>query len=376
MKILFVGLDRQVFVQGSEAHTRIQSYTSLAEEVHLIVFTKHSMGFETTQPAPNIFLHPTNSRSKVAYVLDAIRMGRALKGITLVSAQDPFECALAAIPVARTLGARLQIQMHIDAFSPYFKTESPLNRVRRLMARYTLPRADCIRVVSERIKESVLTQRLSLRTKPVVLPVYVDTRRFEHAQRSDVLRTKYPKFETIVLMAGRLVAQKDISTALRAFALVVHELPASGLIIVGEGPDQSQLEALRDSLGLEDTVHFEPWQTDILPYLMSADIFLMTSTHEGYQRALGEAAAAGVPVVTTETGPVGSVYRDQDSVLACAVGDDACIARGLIVLARDPVRRDALAARAREVARDAIATDPASYLAQYRTTLVQCAANA
>jgi len=372
MKLLFVGIDRQLFEEGTEAYTRMQAYGRIFDEVHSVVMTKRSMGFETTKLADNVMVHATNSISKFQYVRDAIRLGSSIPGIDMVSSQDPFECAFAAISIAGKLGTRLQIQMHINPFSPYFQRETLLNRLRPAMARHTLPHADCIRPVSERIKTSVLDQKLTLKCEPQVLPVYVDVSRYETEEPTESVRENYPQFETTVLMAGRIHPQKDIPCALRAFKKVVSQEPKTGLVIVGEGPLEDAMKKRVVDMGLSDNVVFEGWKTDMLSYMKTCDIFLMTSTHEGYQRALGEAAAAGVPVVTTDTGPVGSVYIDRDSVLACDVGDDACIARGLLELVRDRDMRTKLVERAREVGRTSIAPSYDVYLELYKQSLEGC----
>jgi len=369
MKILFIGTDRQFFTEGTEARRRMESYTGLADELHVIVFAKKKLGFKQSVLVKNIILYPTNSRTKLGYLLDAIRIGRRLDDVSLVSVQDPFECALVGMTLALLLHTKLHIQMHIDAFSEYFKEEGVQNRIRSWLARFMLPRASHIRVVSERIKKSVLSQKLNLQCIPDVLPVYVDYSHFEKHVPALSLREKYPRFRPLVLMACRLVPQKDVPTALRAFAQVIKMVPDIGLVIVGEGEERKKMEALTKSLGLKDYVVFEPWQKDMASYLKTADIFLMTSTHEGYQRALGEAAASGTPVVTTDTGPVGSIYKDGDSVLACDVGDDACIAKKLNLLAHDTILREKLVRRAREVAKTAIAPDYPSYLKVYKKTL-------
>ncbi len=373
MRILFLGLDRQVFVEGSEARERMRRYTALGDEVHLIMFTLRAMSHVETKLADNVFVHPTRSRSRACYIPDAVRLGKTFGHIDLVSSQDPFECAIASILLARHHQASLQVQMHIDPFNPYFKRESLLNRFRPFLARHTLPYADCIRPVSERIKQSVAREGVRVRRTPVVLPVYVDVTRFKTGSATVDLHTRYPQHPHLVLMAGRLVPQKDIPTALRAFQTVHTKLPDAGLVIVGEGPDAQALHAEVARLGLDGCVHFEPWQNDMLSYLKTADVFLMTSTHEGYQRALGEAAAAGAPVVTTDTGPVGSIYRDRDTVLACPVGDAACIAERVTELLTKPVLREELTQRAREVSETAIAPNYDDYLATYRAQLEACA---
>ncbi len=371
-RILFIGTDRSVFSEGTEARNRLARYAVLGNEVHVIVFSLRKLCLKEFSLGPTMHIHPTNSVSRLFYLLDAFRIGRSLTGVTHVSAQDPFECGLAGYFVSRSHQAQLQLQMHIDAFSPYFRRESRQNVFRALLARHLLRRADCIRVVSERIKQSVLEQRLRLACEPVVLPVYVEVSRFETEQPTVSLHDRYPAYRPLVLLAGRLSPQKDIPTALRAFKCLVDHTPSAGLVIVGEGTEQGRLERLTAELGLTANVAFEPWQKDMLSYLKTADVFLMTSTHEGYQRAIGEAAAAGIPIVTTETGPVGSVYRHEESVLACPVGDVACIARELIRVTSDPALSARLTEEARRVAREAIAPSYETYVERFGETLRSC----
>src|SRR6185436_5341871 len=93
-----------------------------------------------------------------------------------ISAQDPFESGLAAYRIAKQTGTKLHLQVHTDLESPYFRKHSLLNRMRVILAHYLLPKADGIRVVSSRIKDSLLsTLHFPLSTSLCVLPVFVDT---------------------------------------------------------------------------------------------------------------------------------------------------------------------------------------------------------
>ncbi len=129
---------------------------------------------------------------------------------------------------------------------------------------------------------------------------------------------------------------------------------------------------MAQELSIKDSVMFEPWQKDMVSYYKTADIFIMTSTHEGYQRMLGEALAAGVPVVTTETGPVGSVYLNNDSVLACPVGDSRCLGEALVHLHKDTELKERLVRRGKEVVQTAIAPTYEAYLEEYKKSIEQC----
>ena len=103
----------------------------------------------------------------------------------------------------------------------------------------------------------------------------------------------------VVATAGRLVAVKDHSTLLRAFARLVAKRPAR-LVLFGEGPLRPQLEAETAALGITSHVLFAGYVNDPAACYAAADLFVLTSTSEGFGNVLIEAMEAGVPVVSTD----------------------------------------------------------------------------
>ena len=99
--------------------------------------------------------------------------------------------------------------------------------------------------------------------------------------------------------AGRLVAQKDHATLLRAFALVLQRMPAR-LLILGNGPLQPELEQLAAELGIAEHVRFAGFVVNPLPYFRRAAAFVLSSRYEGFGNVLIEAMACGTPVITTD----------------------------------------------------------------------------
>ncbi len=103
----------------------------------------------------------------------------------------------------------------------------------------------------------------------------------------------------LILCAARLAPQKDLFTAIRAFAELPPALKAQ-LLILGEGPLRARLEQEARRLGVAARVEMPGHVRDIAPYLARADLYLMSSHYEGYPAVLVEAIAAGVPIVTTD----------------------------------------------------------------------------
>ena len=103
----------------------------------------------------------------------------------------------------------------------------------------------------------------------------------------------------VVLGVGSLRGAKDFATLIRAFALLRKEYPAR-LIILGEGQERPQLEALVRELGIEEDVILPGFDENPYNYMKQARVFVLSSQREGLPTVLIEAMALGTPVVSTD----------------------------------------------------------------------------
>lgn len=103
----------------------------------------------------------------------------------------------------------------------------------------------------------------------------------------------------VILGAGRLTAQKDFPTLIRAFALVRKKLPAR-LMILGEGEERQRLESLVHELGLGADVALPGFVDNPFKYMKHARVFVLSSRFEGFGLVLVEAMACGTPVIATD----------------------------------------------------------------------------
>lgn len=219
-----------------------------------------------------------------------------------VTAQDPFENGLLGWVISRNKEKPLQLQVHTDFLSPFFKKESLKNRIRVLLAKLLLPKADSIRVVSERIKDS-LVSTFSLKPLTVsVLPVFIDREVLLKQPISFSLREKFHFFSKIVITVSRLEKEKNIDLVISAFKLVLEKEPKAGLVICGEGSLRKDLECQVRKLGLEKNIKFLGWVTDTASLYRSADLLVVASSYEGYGMNMVEASVFNLPIVATDVG--------------------------------------------------------------------------
>ncbi len=339
-----ISTDRKIFEQGSAVRARQVEYAKEWEEVHIVVFDKvkseklkvkseETSGLHTSylisptsSPsvlAPNCWAYSTQSWSKFKYSFDAMRLGRfiiARRGITNITCQDSSLTAMAGVALKKeNPSLKLEIQIHEDIGSPNF-TYRFSNRVRKMMALTYIPKADSIRVVSNRIKNYLVDSLKVDGAKITVKPIVVDVEKIKNTPivPEANLHLKYPQFEKIVLMASRLTPEKNIQLAISAWPEVLKEFPKAGLIIVGEGSMWR--------CDLQGSILFESWadQSTLISYYKTADVFLNTSLFEGYGMTLVEAQAACCKIVSTDVG----VAREVGARIVGWNTDD--VARGIV----------------------------------------------
>jgi N-acetylgalactosamine-N,N'-diacetylbacillosaminyl-diphospho-undecaprenol 4-alpha-N-acetylgalactosaminyltransferase len=143
----------------------------------------------------------------------------------------------------------------------------------------------------------------------------------------------------LLVAAGRLSRQKRYDLMLRAVARVREREPVC-LWICGDGPERQRLGTLAARLDLEAAVRFLGFLDNPYPVMRQADLFVMTSDHEGLPNALIEAQALGVAAVSTRC-PYGpdEVIEDDVTGLLVPVGDVAAIAEAIASLLSQPDRR-------------------------------------
>ncbi|MEX0935054.1 MAG: glycosyltransferase family 4 protein [Candidatus Paceibacterota bacterium] len=327
MKVLMIssGTNTKFFERESSVRKRMAEYGSIVDELHIIVFSPK--GYEVEQIADNVWVYPTNSVSKLFYSFDGIRIGKTIVDGDewIITAQDPFEAGFAAWSLSYFFEIPFEVQVHGDIYNTYFITGNTFNVFRRPVGFFVLPKADHIRVVSQRIADSLQNRGIP-KEKITVFPVVVDIDVFKKSEPSFDVYDKYPQFDSVLLAVSRLEVEKDIPTALRALAYIVQKGINAGLVIVGTGRLKKDFRDLVKNLGIEKRVIFEGWQDDLVSYYKTADIFLNTSLHEGYARTLIEAAASGIPIISTDVGIVGDILIGDRDIEVCDTGDEICFA--------------------------------------------------
>jgi glycosyltransferase involved in cell wall biosynthesis len=155
-----------------------------------------------------------------------------------------------------------------------------------------------------------------------------------------------------IVMVGRLSAPKRQDCAVQAAAALRQQYPHLELLLVGDGPQRSQVEALVARLGLSRTVRLLGTRDDIPQLLSHASCLLLASDYEACPLAVIEAMAAGVPVVATRVGGVPEIVESGHSGLLVESQGSGQLARALAELLDDPHRARAMGDAGRRAAHE------------------------
>jgi glycosyltransferase involved in cell wall biosynthesis len=162
----------------------------------------------------------------------------------------------------------------------------------------------------------------------------------------------------LIVFAGRLHRQKRPDLLLDAYGQLRATVKAR-LWILGDGPLRDSLQTRIEQQGWQDEVQLLGFQANPFPFLAAADVFLLTSDHEGMPNALLEAQALGVPAVATRCpfGPA-EIIDDPRTGRLVPRGDAAAIAAALQELLVDSPLRQQISQQAREHVRTRFAIRP------------------
>jgi len=149
--------------------------------------------------------------------------------------------------------------------------------------------------------------------------------------------------QIIVGTVGRMDPIKGLDVLVAAFGKLIMKKPVLRdklrLIIVGDGPLFSEINALIRQLGISEQVWMAGRRDDIPDILRSLDIFVLASINEGISNTILESMASGLPIVATNVGGNSELIRDGVTGLLVAANDADELASGILRYVEDKYLR-------------------------------------
>jgi glycosyltransferase involved in cell wall biosynthesis len=138
---------------------------------------------------------------------------------------------------------------------------------------------------------------------------------------------------------GRLSKEKGPDIFLHAAARVLVACPDARFVIVGDGPDLDDVNALIDQLAIRKNVSLAGRREDMPSVYASLDLMVSSSRQEGLPMAILEGMASGLALVATAVGEVPTVVLDGQTGVVVPPEDVDALAAAIIKLLQDSTLR-------------------------------------
>jgi glycosyltransferase involved in cell wall biosynthesis len=184
-----------------------------------------------------------------------------------------------------------------DIYDPSKKSSPHRSAFFRPVVRFLLNRSDCIVAQSRNTRENALSFYRPDK-EIAVIPLAYEPFSFRQVSRQELNLSENKKY---IISVGRLVKRKGLEYLIQAVRLLDDDVEA---LIIGDGKEKEPLVELAARLNIRERVHFvgQVSEEKKFQYLAGADIYVLSSLHEGFGIVLQEAMQAGLPIVATSHG--------------------------------------------------------------------------
>ncbi|MFC6614892.1 glycosyltransferase family 4 protein [Halopenitus salinus] len=182
----------------------------------------------------------------------------------------------------------------------------------RTIGKWTYNQADIAFCYTDAEKDAL--RELGVKSRIEVIPNGIDTERFTpDGQGMESIDANGP----VVLFVGRFVDGKRPELVIDAFGDVLTEYPDAELYLCGDGPLHESTKHQTRDLGINESVTFigEVSYEKMPTVYRSSDILVLPSRAEGVPRAVLEAMASGVPVVTSDLEQISKIVGKGGRVI-------------------------------------------------------------
>jgi N-acetyl-alpha-D-glucosaminyl L-malate synthase BshA len=316
---------------------------ALASEGHQIHFITYSQPFRLNHFNENLFYHEVSVSNYPLFEYQPYESALASKLVDVVKyekldllhvhyAIPHASAALMAknilfkqginIPFITTLhGTDITLVGKDPCFEPVIK--------------YSIEESDAVTAVSQSLKND--TQSIfKIKNEIHVIPNFIDITEYENISQVHKCHRKYysPNGEKIIVHVSNFRAVKRVDDVLRVFDRIRKKIP-SKLILIGDGPERSNIEKLCRELNTCNDIHSVGKIIDPKELLCIGDLFILPSETESFGLAALEAMAMKIPVISSNTGGLPEVNLQGETGYLSEVGNVDEMAENAISILTD-----------------------------------------
>lgn len=215
---------------------------------------------------------------------------------------------------------------------------------------FSINESDGVTAVSESLRDDTYSS-FEILSNIEVIPNFIDLERFKKQPKEHFKLAICPNGEKLLMHTSNFRKVKRIEDIIHVFAKVQKQVP-SKLLLVGDGPERSGIEALCRDLGVASDVRFLGKLDTIEEALSLADLFFLTSEKESFGLAALEAMACEVPVISSDAGGIPEVNIHGVTGFVSKIGDIDDMVANTVKILKDEALHTQMKANALARAKD------------------------
>ena len=201
-------------------------------------------------------------------------------------------------------------------------SDDPLRSIRnKLLISNFRKTANCYLACSDEAAEYLYGKKMIQNQEVLFIHNAIDCDQYRYAPeiRNQVRKELGIGNRKLILMAGRLEKQKNISFGIKVFSELRKQNPESFLMIIGDGPLKESLQNEAESLKLSGDISFQSFTPKLNELFMAADLLLFPSLYEGLPITVVDAENSGLPCLLSDT--ISREVQLTDCVRFCSLND-------------------------------------------------------
>jgi N-acetyl-alpha-D-glucosaminyl L-malate synthase BshA len=315
---------------------------ALALNGHQIHFISYNQPARLDHFTENIFFHEVSVLKYPLFEYAPYETALAGKMVDIVKANhlDILHVHYAIPHASAALLAKMILKdqgIHIPVITTLHGTDITLvgrDSTFEDVVAWSINHSDAVTAVSESLKDDTY-KHFTINRDIVMIPNFIDFSRFNKQPKEHFKKAIAPFNEKLIVHTSNFRKVKRIEDVVRVFDILSKKIP-SKLLLIGDGPERSNIEKLCRELDACDRVVFLGKQEAIEEILSVCDLFLLTSETESFGLAALEAMACEVPVISTNAGGIPEVNIHGVTGYMSEVGDvEEMAANAMKILADD-----------------------------------------
>lgn len=338
--VLATELGKALADKGHNIH-----FITYQQPVRLSGFHANIFYHEVRVPTYPLFDYPPYETALASSMVDVI----INSNIQLLHVHYAIPHASAAYMAKQILR---QQGIHIPVITTLHGTDITLvgrDKTYRPVVTFSMMESDILTAVSRNLKEETY-KNFDIEKDIEVIHNFVDVKRFNKRPVDAFKKLIAPNGEKIIVHASNFRKVKRVDDVLKTFLLINEKLPGK-LLLLGDGPERSPIEAAARKSNAFDSIKFLGKQEQMEDILPIADLFLLTSDYESFGLAALEALAAEVPVISTDAGGLPEIIENGYCGFMSNVGNVHDMCHNALAILTDKKTHERFKANALEQAK-------------------------